>query len=126
MQKLSPDYLRKAGIDAVNFANTTGDLSLPDREGFIKWVEEGHAFMAMHSGSDTLHGFTGYLDMLQGEFAGHGDQVSATLFAGDKDHPANGGLGEKWDIKQEEMYIIKHHDRAKLRSLWRMHAPPPK
>ncbi|MFN0128525.1 MAG: ThuA domain-containing protein [Verrucomicrobiales bacterium] len=124
MEKLSPENLRKAGIDAVIFANTTGDLPLPDREGFIKWVEEGHAFMAMHSGSDTFHGFTGYLDMIQGEFAGHGDQVPASLVAGDQEHPANGGLGEKWDIKQEEMYLIRHHDRTQLRSLWHMRHHP--
>ena len=118
MAKLSPENLRAQRIDAVIFANTTGDLPLPDRDGFIKWIEDGHGFCAMHSGSDTFHGFPGYLDMLQGEFAGHGSQVPVDLIAGDVKHPANGGIGATWNLAQEEMYNIKHHDRSQLRALW--------
>lgn len=118
MAKLSPDHLAAKGIDGVIFANTTGDLPLPDRAGFIKWIEAGHAFMAMHSGSDTFHGFRAYNDMLQGEFDTHGSQVAADLIAADTAHPANGGIGAKWAIQQEEMYLIKNQDRSKVRSLW--------
>jgi len=118
LSRLAPDKLRAENIDGVIFANTTGMLPLPDSEGFIKWIGEGHAFMAMHSASDTFHQFPGYIDMLQGEFAGHGAQVPADLVAGDAVHPANGGIGSQWDLKQEEMYQIKNHDRAKLRALW--------
>ena len=118
MDKLSPANLAAKGIDGVIFANTTGDLPLPDREGFIKWIEAGHGFMAMHSGSDTFHGFKGYTEMLQGEFETHGAQVPADLIAADTAHPANAGIGAKWDIQMEEMYIIKSQDRAKVRSLW--------
>ena len=124
MAKLSPANLVANKIDMVIFANTTGDLPLPDREGFIKWIEAGHAFCAMHSGSDTFHGFPGYLDMLQGEFAGHGAQVPADLVAGDTAHPANGGIGATWDLSQEEMYNIKHHDRSKVRALWYLRHHP--
>ncbi len=116
--KLAPEKLVANKIDAVIFANTTGDLPLPDREGFIKWIEDGHTFCAMHSGSDTFHGFRGYIDMLQGEFAGHGAQVPADLIKGDPKHPATAGLPDKWELKQEEMYIIKSQDRSKVRSLW--------
>lgn len=118
MEKLSPANLAAKHIDGVIFANTTGDLPLPDREGFIKWIEAGHGFMAMHSGSDTFHGFKGYTEMLQGEFETHGAQVPADLIAADTTHPANAGIGGKWDIQQEEMYLIKSQDRAKVRSLW--------
>ena len=126
MTKLSPENLRAKGIDAVIFANTTGDLPLPDKEGFIKWVEEGHGFMAVHSASDTFHGFKGYNDMLQGEFETHGLQVPADLIAADKAHPANAGIGEKWDLKQEEMYLFKNQDRAKVRALWYLNHHPNK
>jgi len=124
MDKLSPANLAAQKIDAVIFANTTGDLPLPDREGFIKWINDGHAFCAMHSGSDTFHGFPGYNEMLQGEFAGHGAQVPADLIAGDTAHPANGGIGATWDLSQEEMYLIKNQDRAKIRALWFMRHDP--
>jgi type 1 glutamine amidotransferase len=124
MAKLAPDRLAK--VDAVIFANTTGDLPLPDKEGFIKWIQGGGAFIAMHSGSDTFHGFKPFLDMLQGEFNGHGAQVPADLVVADSQHPATQGLPNPWPIKQEEMYLIKNHDRAKLRSLLYMKHHPNK
>src|SRR4051794_19831504 len=52
-EKLSLDSLKK--YDGVIFANTTGDLPLPDRDGFISWVKSGKAFIGMHSASDTFH-----------------------------------------------------------------------
>jgi type 1 glutamine amidotransferase len=124
LAKLDPKNLTAQKIDGVIFANTTGDLPLPDRDGFIKWVQDGHAFMGMHSASDTFHQFNGYLDLLQGEFAGHGAQVPATLIKADKAHPATAGQPDEWNLKQEEMYLIKHHDRNKLRALYFMRNHP--
>lgn len=124
LAKLSPDNLKAKGIDAVIFANTTGMLPLPDKEGFIKWIEEGHAFIGMHSASDTFHQFPGYIDMLQGEFETHKAQVPADLVAADKTHPANADIGDTWNLKQEEMYIIKSQDRSKVRSLWHLRHHP--
>lgn len=129
LERLSPSNLTAEKIDGVIFANTTGGLPLPDHDGFIKWIESGHAFMAMHSASDTLHprdvkGWTGYIDMLGGEFETHKAQVPAELIAGDKDHPANAGIGEGWNLAQEEMYHIKSQERSKVRSLWFMRHDP--
>ena len=128
MAILAPDQLKANKVDLVIFANTTGDLPLPDRDGFIKWIADGGNFAAMHSGGDTFHGFKGYLEMLQCEFKTHGPQVSADLIAGDKAHPANGGIGEKWDLAMEEMYEFKDgsHDRAKIRALWYLRHHPVK
>ncbi len=132
LEKLSPANLKEKGIDAVIFANTTGMLPLPDRDGFIKWVQDGHAFIAMHSGSDTLHDrdgkgelkYPGYIDMLQGEFQTHRAQVPADLKAGDAKHPANAGIGDHWDIKQEEMYLIKSQNPEKVRSIFFLRHDP--
>jgi type 1 glutamine amidotransferase len=126
LMALSPEHLRAEKIDAVIFADTTGDLPLPDKEGFIKWIEDGHAFIGMHSASDTFHGFKGYGQMLQGEFKTHGKQVPADLVAGDTSHPANAGIGSKWDLKQEEMYEMKDgsHDRSKVHVIWFLKHPP--
>ena len=124
MLKLTPQNLNDQRIDGVIFANTTGDLPLPDKEGFIKWIEDGHAFMGMHSASDTFHGFKPFLEMLQGEFETHHAQVPADLIAADREHPANAGIGAKWDLKQEEMYLFKSQDRAKVRALWYMNHHP--
>jgi type 1 glutamine amidotransferase len=124
LAKLDPKNLTAKKIDGVIFANTTGDLPLPDAEGFIKWVQNGKAFIGMHSASDTFHKFNGYLDLLQGEFDGHGAQVPAELAKADKAHPATADQPDPWNLKQEEMYLIKHHDRSKLRSLLHMRQHP--
>ena len=81
LEALSPRALRDNRIDAVVFCNTSGALPLP------------------------------FTDMLCGTFDGHGPQVPATLNAGDKEHPANGNIGDIWTLSQEEMYLIKKHDR---------------
>jgi hypothetical protein len=43
--KMSAEALRS--YDGVIFANTTGDLPIPDKEAFIKWIESGKAFIGM-------------------------------------------------------------------------------
>jgi type 1 glutamine amidotransferase len=127
MAPLSPSNLTAQKVDAVIFANTTGsNFPLPDKDGFIKWVENGGVFIGMHSATDTFNNWAPYYDMIQGTFNGHGPQVPADLIAADKAHPANGGIGEKWDLKQEEMYLIKNHDRAKNRELWYLNHHPEK
>jgi len=117
MAKLTPEKLAK--VDGVIFANTTGDLPLPDREAFIKWIQNGGAFMAMHSGSDTFHGFPGYNDMLQGEFKTHGAQSPADIVVADPAHPATAGLPNPFNVALEEMYQFKEtsHDLSKLHTL---------
>jgi len=118
LEALSPQALRDNRIDAVIFCNTSGALPLPDLEGFANWVKSGGAFIGMHAGSDTLKDALPFTDMLCGTFDGHGPQVPATLHAGDKAHPANGNIGDIWTLSQEEMYLIKNHDREKVRSIW--------
>ena len=115
LAKLSAENLKN--FDAVIFANTTGDLPLPDRQGFIDWVKNGNGFVAMHSGSDTFHGFRPYIEMLGGEFETHGAQVGVECLVQDPKHPATKDLGESFCIEQEEIYLIKSFDRAKVHNL---------
>jgi type 1 glutamine amidotransferase len=118
LSKLAPAALEAARIDGVIFANTTGDLPLPDKDGFVQWVEQGHAFMAMHSASDTLHGFRPYSAMLGGEFETHGAQAAVDLQALDSAHPAAAGIPSPWAIAQEEMYRFKTYERNRVRDIW--------
>ncbi len=117
LAKLAPDNLKN--YDLVIFANTTGDLPLPDKQGFIDWVKAGHGFVAMHSGSDTFHRFKPYIEMLGGEFQTHGAQEKVDCLNRDAKHPANKHLGASWNLndKKEEIYIIKSYDRTKVREL---------
>jgi type 1 glutamine amidotransferase len=118
LARLAPAELDAKKIDGVIFANTTGDLPLPDKEGFIQWIGKGHGFVAMHSASDTLHGFRGYSAMLGGEFETHGGQTAVDLTALDPAHPAAAGLPSPWPIAKEEMYRIRTYDRTRVRDIF--------
>ncbi len=118
LARLAPAELEAKKIDGVIFANTTGDLPLPDKEGFVQWVQKGHGFMAMHSASDTLHKFPGYISMLGGEFETHGGQAAIELTALDAAHPAAAGIPSPWSIAKEEMYRIRNYDRSRVRDIF--------
>ena len=113
--KLSPDSLKN--YDAVIFANTTGDLPIPDRDGFLNWIKEGGAFVGMHSCSDTFHGWPAFIEMLGGEFGGHGAQVGVECMNLDRFHPAMQKLGRSWVLQVEEIYLFKNYDPAKVHDL---------
>ena len=115
MEKLSPDSLKQ--YDGVIFANTTGDLPLPDKEAFLAWLKSGKAFIGMHSASDTLHGWPAYSDMLGGEFKGHGPQVCVDCQNEDAQHPANVKLDKSWTIQQEEIYQFKNYESKRVHEL---------
>src|ERR1043166_3774091 len=44
-KKMTPEALKS--YDGAIFANTTGDLPLPDKGAFIDWVKSGKGFVAM-------------------------------------------------------------------------------
>ncbi|MCX6905967.1 MAG: ThuA domain-containing protein [Verrucomicrobia bacterium] len=115
LEKLSPANLKN--FDGVIFANTTGDLPIPDRDGFLDWLKSGKAFIGMHACSDTFHGWPAFIKMLGGEFAGHGAQVGVECLNQDTKHPANANLGPSWKISLEEMYLIKNHDSKECQEL---------
>lgn len=121
LNKLSPENLKK--YDGVIFANTTGDLPLPDKDAFIQWIKDGHAFVAMHSGCDTYHGYKPYIDMLGGEFQTHQFQVEVDVPVRDKNHPATKHLGDSFKVF-DEIYIIKSYDPKKVHELLSMDAHP--
>ena len=68
-----------ASVDAVFFANTTGNLGIPDMAAFLAWIAGGKAFLGAHSASDTYHESPEYLAMLGGEFSTHGAIVDAEV-----------------------------------------------
>lgn len=121
MDKMSLENLKK--YDGVIFANTTGDLPLPDKQGFIDWVQAGHGFVSMHSGSDTFHNFRPFIDMLGGEFETHGAQVEVECQVDDTSHPAVSHLGSTFKV-YDEIYIIKSYDQKKVHELLTLNNHP--
>jgi type 1 glutamine amidotransferase len=114
LQKLSAESLKN--YDGVVFANTTGDLPLPDREAFIRWVQSGKAFIGLHSASDTFHGFPTYIDMLGGEFQIHHAQAGVECINMDLSSPATRHLGAKYSVF-DEIYLLKNFHRDLVHGL---------
>jgi len=115
LQKLAPSSLKN--YDGIVFASTTGDLPIPDPQGLVDWIKAGHAFIGIHSASDTFHKWPQYAEMLGGEFKGHGAQVSVECLNEDAKNPANAHLGKSWTISQEEIYEFKNYEPAKVHDL---------
>lgn len=113
-EKMSPEALKN--YDGVIFANTTGDLPIPDKDAFIAWVKSGKGFVGMHSASDTFHNYKPYLDMLGGEFQTHGAQVCVDCINQDRRNPATRHLNGTWTVF-DEIYIIKNFDRNNMHGL---------
>ncbi len=113
-EKMSPAALK--GYDAVIFANTTGDLPIPDPQAFLDWIKSGKGFVGMHSATDTLHGNPAFIDMIGGEFKTHGAQVSVDALNQDSQCPACQHLGGNWEV-YDEIYQFKNYDRAKVHDL---------
>lgn len=113
-EKMSPAALRH--LDAVVFANTTGDLPIPDKEAFLDWIKSGKGFVGMHSASDTFHGYPPFIEMLGGEFKGHGAQVEVDALNQDQECPACRHLPASWKVF-DEIYLFKNFDRAKVHGL---------
>lgn len=119
--KMAIDKIKN--YDGFVFANTTGDLQFPDRDGFVELIKSGKAFVAMHSGSDTYHPFRGYVDMLGGEFQTHKAQVEVQPVLHDPAHPATKPVPNGFRVF-DEIYIIKSFEKAKVHGLMGLNEHP--
>ena len=115
LKQLAPENLKK--YDAVVFASTTGEMPIPDPQGLLDWIKNGHAFIGIHAASDTFHRWPEYLDMLGGEFDHHGMQLSIDCLNQDPKNPATAALPPIWTIDQEEVYQFKKYDPTKVHDL---------
>jgi type 1 glutamine amidotransferase len=122
LERLSPASLKN--YDGVVFASTTGDLPLPDRDGFLAWIKAGHAFIGIHSASDTLKQWPEYAEMLGGKFDHHGAQVGVECLNQDPKNPATASLPAIWPISQEEIYLLTNYDPASVHELLVMDKHP--
>ncbi len=115
LQKLSPENLKN--YDGVLLLSTTGDLPIPDKQGFLDWIKAGHAFIGIHAAADTFHSWPEFAEMLGGEFAHHGKQVGVECLNQDPKNPATAHLGKSWTVQQEEIYQFKNYDPTKVHDL---------
>ena len=112
-----------AGIDAVFFANTTGNLGIPDLRAFVDWVSAGHGFLGAHSASDTYHDAPEYLAMLGGEFLTHGSIAEADVRVDEPSHPSVAHLVPRFRMT-DELYRFTRFSRADVTVLLSMDRNP--
>ena len=123
---LTPEGLKP--YDAVFFANTTGNLGIPDLRAFLDWIREGKAFLGAHSAGDTYHpkdagGDSGFIDMIGCEFKTHGAQTEVDAIVEDPKHPAVKHLPAVWKIF-DEIYIFEKNNRPTVHTLLAMDKYP--
>lgn len=105
-----------ADVDAVVFANTTGNLGIPDLAAFLAWIGAGHGFVGVHSASDTYHDAPSYLDMLGNEFETHGEQTEIEAVVEAPGHPAVAHLGTRYRVF-DEIYRFTRNNRSSVTPL---------
>ncbi|MDW8106089.1 MAG: ThuA domain-containing protein [Armatimonadota bacterium] len=110
---LTPDALDAGKFDGVVFLSTTGDLGIPDLRAFLDWLKRGKAFIGIHAAADTYHNRPEYLEMLQGEFAYHGEHTKVEAKVEKPDHPAVAHLAPTW-VVFDEIYIFKENNRRNV------------
>jgi type 1 glutamine amidotransferase len=107
--------------DCFIFANTTGNLPLPDKEAFLNEIKNGKGFVGMHSASDTFNSpknqLDPYIEMLGGEFRTHHAQVGIECLVQDLKHPATKHFGESFCLEREEVYLMKNYDSTGVHEL---------
>ena len=110
--------------DGIFFDSTVGELPLPDKAAFFKWVAEGHAVMGAHAASDSLHQTPEYAAMLGGEFAIHGQQATGVMVNFDAAHPAASAWGKSREVFDELYMFRTNYDATKVHSLLSMTVAP--
>ncbi len=113
-----------ARFDAVFFANTSGNLGIPDLRAFIDWVAGGHAFLGTHSASDTYHDSADYLAMLGGEVVTHGSIAEGNIKVDDPGDPSVAHLAPRFTIV-DELYRFGRNNRSDVHMLLSMDRNPP-
>jgi type 1 glutamine amidotransferase len=116
-ERMTSETLKK--YDGVIFANTTGDLPLPDKQAFLEWIKSGKAFIGMHSATDTFRGhqpLDPYVEMIGGEFKQHGAQVEVECINQDPQHAACRHFAATFKLK-DEIYLLNGFERGKVHGL---------
>lgn len=117
-------------FDVVVFC-TTGILTDPGTDGqpvmgpngvsdLLAWIKAGGGFLGFHNANDTFHSPEGsispFVEMIGGEFAGHGPQFKGKLCVVSPKHPAIKSLEDGWVI-QDEWYTSKNFNKATMHVL---------
>jgi len=89
----------------------------------LNWVKAGGGLVGFHCASDTWHRERNqfapesfFLEMLGGEFRGHGAQFEGILRVVDPEHPTMANIEDGWKIN-DEWYLFSHLEHETMRVL---------
>jgi uncharacterized protein len=125
-ERMSLEALRP--YDGVIFANTSGNLPLPDLEGFLEWIRGGKAFIGIHAATDTLRSGRAdapspYTLMIGAAFKTHGAQATVECINQDPTHPACRDIPARWTV-HDEIYLFDNFDRGSVHGLLTLDKEP--
>jgi uncharacterized protein len=125
-ERMSLEALR--AYDGVVFANTSGNLPLPDLPGFLDWIRSGKAFIGIHAATDTLRSGrvdapTDYTLMIGAAFKTHGAQATVECINQDPTHPACQDVPARWTV-HDEIYLFDNFDRQSVHGLLTLDKEP--
>jgi type 1 glutamine amidotransferase len=110
---------RLRGAAGVVFANTSGELPLPDRRALVLFVRSGGALVGTHSATDTFHSWPGWRRLLGAKFQRHGTPATGRVVLEDRRHPATRRLPGAFRI-HEEFYEFTSSPRPRAHVLLRL------
>jgi type 1 glutamine amidotransferase len=104
---------------------TAGNPPGVDKDGLIAWVEDGGAFVGIHSTANTYQNYPPFGAMLGAYYdrrpwrTKEHPQTKVRVQVEDRTHPATRHLGESFEIA-DDIYQFKNFDRDKVRLLLRL------
>ncbi|MBM3881315.1 MAG: ThuA domain-containing protein [Verrucomicrobia bacterium] len=125
-RQLSVAALRE--YDGVIFANTSGEMPLPDLPGLLEWIKGGKAFIGIHAATDSLRSGqagkpTPYTTMIGAAFKSHGAQATVECINQDPSHPACQPVPARWTV-HDEIYLFTDFDRSAVHGLLTLDREP--
>lgn len=93
-----------AGVAAVVFLSTTGDVLDEDQEAaFERFIRRGGGFLGVHAAADTEYDWPFYREVCGASFRAHPAVQEASLRVLDRAHACTSHLGETW-VRRDEWY----------------------
>ena len=106
------DCLKKGAIkpfELVVFYHTGTQLTDPQKNGLLNWVNAGGGFVGIHSAADSFRDCPEYLAMIGGHFVTHPAYRKYMVSVVDSEHPITSGMDEFW--VQDEQYVTDYDPR---------------
>ena len=107
-----------AGVDAVVFLNTTGDVLTDGQQAALEaYVQGGGGFVGVHSAADTEYDWAWYGGLVGAYFQSHPPGTpAAEVRVVDRVHPATAGLRADW-ARTDEWYNYRTSPRGDVHVL---------